>query len=243
VPALGNQAGLPLQPRLVEYMWSMLFQADSLLRAKPWAVEDTHATKKLAQLGLMVAVFGITYGAVMGSFGGVLGERFWQVVFSAVKVPFLLLGTFVLSLPSFFVVNTLFGLRSDFSYSLRALLATQAGLTIILASFAPFTAVWYTSSSNYQGAILFNTLMFGCASVVAQWLLRRFYEPLIRRNPRHRILLRAWLVIYAFVGIQMAWVLRPFIGYPDAPTQFFRQDAWGNAYVRLANILWTFLGG
>ena len=85
--------------------------------------------------------------------------------------------------------------------------------------------------------------MFGCASVTAQWLLRRFYEPLIRRNPRHRTLLRAWLVIYAFVGIQMGWVLRPFIGSPNLPPQFFRQDAWGNAYVRLANILWGFIAG
>jgi hypothetical protein len=224
-------------------MWTMWLQADSVLRAKPWAVEDTHAVKKLAQLGLLVVVFGILYGAVMGSFGGVFGERFLQVVYSAVKVPLLLMGTFALSLPSFFVVNTLFGLRSDFSYSLRALLATQAGLTIVLASFAPFTVLWYASSSNYRGAILFNTLMFGCASITAQWLLRQFYEPLIKRRPRHRMLLRAWLVIYAFVGIQMGWVLRPFIGSPDAPTQFFRQDAWGNAYVRLANILWTFLGG
>jgi hypothetical protein len=224
-------------------MWTMLFQADSLLRARPWAVEGGYTSRKLAQLGIMVAAFGITYGAVMGSFGGMLGEHFRQIVYSAMKVPFLLLGTFVLSLPSFFVVNTLFGLRSDFSYSLRALLATQAGLTIILASFAPFTILWYVSSSNYRGAILFNTLMFGCASVAAQWLLRRLYEPLIKRNPRHRLLMRAWLVIYAFVGIQMAWVLRPFIGYPDAPTQFFRQDPWGNAYVRLANILWSFFGG
>ncbi|MGB2866145.1 MAG: hypothetical protein WBC05_22620 [Sedimentisphaerales bacterium] len=222
---------------------TMLLQAEYVLRARPWAVEGDHTAKKLAQLGILIAVFGILYGAVMGSFGGVFGERFWQVVFSAVKVPFLLMGTFALSLPSFFVVNTLFGLRSDFSYSLRALLATQAGLTIVLASFAPFTVLWYVSFSNYRGAILFNTFMFGCASLTAQWLLRRFYEPLIRRNRRHRTLLRAWLVIYAFVGIQMAWVLRPFIGNPDAPTQFFRQDAWGNAYVSLANIIWSFIGG
>ena len=224
-------------------MWMILLQADSVLRAEHWAVEETNTLRKLAQLGLLVTVFGILYGAVMGSFGGVFGERFLQVVYSAVKVPLLLIGTFALSLPSFFVVNTLFGLRSDFSYSLRALLATQAGLTIVLASFAPFTVLWYASFSNYRGAILFNTLMFGCASFTAQWLLRRFYQPLIDRHPRHRLLLRAWLIIYAFVGIQMGWVLRSFIGSPGAPTQFFRQDAWGNAYVRLANILWGFLGG
>lgn len=221
----------------------ILLQAENVLRAKPWAVEDGHTAKKLAQLGLLVIVFGIVYGAVMGCFGGVLGQRFWQVVFSAIKVPLLLMGTFALSLPSFFVVNTLFGLRSDFSYSLRALLATQAGLTIILASFAPFTVLWYVSFSNYQGAILFNTLMFGTASLTAQLVLRQFYEPLIARDRRHRMLLRAWLVIYAFVGIQMAWVLRPFIGSPNIPTQFFRQDAWGNAYVRLADIILTFISG
>ncbi len=221
----------------------ILLQADDILRARSWIVEDGHAAMKLSRLGLIVAVFGIIYGAVMGSFSGVLGYHFWQVVFSAVKVPILLIGVFILSLPSFFVVNTLFGLRSDFLYSLRALLATQAGLTIILSSFAPFTILWYVSSSNYRGAILFNTLMFGTASVAAQWLLRRFYSPLIEKNPRHRILMRAWLVIYAFVGIQMAWILRPFIGNPDMPAQFFRQDAWGNAYVRLANILWAFLSG
>ena len=221
----------------------MLLHAENVLRARPWAVEGGHTAKKLAQLGLLVVVFGIVYGAVMGSFGGVFGERFRQVVFSAVKVPLLLTGAFALSLPSFFVVNTLFGLRSDFSYSLRALLATQAGLTIVLASFAPFTVLWYVSFSNYQGAILFNTLMFGCASFTAQWLLRRFYKPLIERDRRHRLLMRAWLVIYAFVGIQMAWVLRPFIGSPHLPPQFFRQDAWGNAYVKLAYIIWTFIGG
>ncbi len=50
---------------------------------------------------------------------GLTGQRLLQVVYSAVKVPFLLMATFVLSLPSFFVVNTLLGLRSDFARVLR----------------------------------------------------------------------------------------------------------------------------
>ena len=54
------------------------------------------------------------YGGVMGTYGGFGGPRMWQVVYSAVKVPFLLFTTFVLSLPSFFVINTLLGLRADF---------------------------------------------------------------------------------------------------------------------------------
>ena len=33
---------------------------------------------------------------------------------------------------------------------------------------------------------------------------------------------RIWLVIYAFVGIQMGWLLRPFISDADVSTEFFR---------------------
>ncbi|MBI2924628.1 MAG: hypothetical protein HYY24_02865 [Verrucomicrobia bacterium] len=183
-------------------------------------------------------VCGLGYGAVMGSFGGFGGERLWQVFFSAAKVPLLLLVTFTICLPSFFVLNTLLGVRADFAQSVRALVATQAALSVILLSLSPYTALWYVSSTDYSAAILFNGLMFGVASLSGQWLLRRYYQPLMARNARHRLLLRVWLALYVFVGIQMAWVLRPFVGQPALPVQFFREDAWGNAYVTTAQLIW-----
>jgi hypothetical protein len=222
-------------------MKTVFSTADDILRGQSWITDEDRTTKRLFQLGFILALFGICYGAVMGSFGGVLGQRFWQLVISGIKVPLLLMVTFALSLPSFFVINTLFGLRSDFGHAARALLASQAGLTIVLASFAPFTILWYVSSSNYHGAILFNALMFGTASFAAQAILRRLYRPLIVRNRRHLVLLKTWLVIYAFVGIQMGWVLRPFIGSPNLPPQFFREGAWGNAYVTLLEIFLRFI--
>jgi hypothetical protein len=115
--------------------------------------------------------------------------------------------------------------------------ATQAGLTIILASLAPLTAFWYASSGDYTAAILFNALMFTVASFGAQWSLRRDYRVLIARSPRHRSLLWTWIVIYAFVGIQMGWTLRPFIGDPASPVQFFRADSWSNAYLAVSAMI------
>jgi hypothetical protein len=106
---------------------------------------------------------GLTYGAVMGSFGG----RGLQAVYSALKVPLLLAATVGLSLPSFFMLNTLRGLRGDFAAVVRAVVASQAGLTVILVAMAPLTAFWYASSTDYQAAILFNGLMFGVASAGA----------------------------------------------------------------------------
>ncbi len=123
-------------------------------------------------------------------------------------------------------------------------MATQAGLTVILASLAPFTAFWYISGNAYQPAILFNGRMFAVASFSAQWMLRRDYIPLIRENPRHRWMLRTWIVIYVFVGIQMGWVLRPFIGDPTLPVQFFREGSWSNAYeVVILAMIWDALMG
>jgi hypothetical protein len=45
---------------------------------------------------------------------------------------------------------------------------------------------------------------------------------------------RGWLILYAFTGIQLAWVLRPFRGTEGYPVQFFRPEAFEqNAYVVL----------
>jgi hypothetical protein len=187
---------------------------------------------RLRTLAFFVFAFGITYGTAMGLYSVAHG-RALQIVFSAVKVPLLLIGTFGLSLPSFFVLNTLLGVREDFGDALRAHVQAQASLTLVLCSLAPFTLTWYASSDVYPHAILINAAMFGLASLAAQLVLRRLYKPLIARNVRHRTLLRAWLVLYAFVGIQLGWVLRPFIGMPGSAVTFFRQGAWGNAYIEI----------
>ncbi len=214
----------------------LLSWANDVLCAAPELSGREAGRWQYAQIVAVLCVFGVLYGGVMGSFSGIFGHRGLQMLYSGVKVPLLLTVTFALSLPFFFVVNSLYGLRADFGRVLRALLATQASVTVILASLSPLTLLWYVSFDHYRAAILFNTAMFGAASVSAQLVLKRLYRPLIARNPIHLRLLKAWLVIYAFVGIQMGWVLRPFIGSPESAVQFFRDEAWGNAYLKLFEI-------
>ena len=185
-----------------------------------------------------VGVGGGFYGAVMGSFGGLTADRAVQVAYSAAKVPLLLLATTILATPSFFVLNSLLGLRTDFGAAFRAVLGTQAAIAIILASLAPYTAVWYLSTTDYHEATTFNALMFAIASITAQWQLRRRYRDLEARNRRHALMRRIWVVLYAFVGIQMGWFLRPFIGDPARPPTFLRTEAFGNAYVVVAETVW-----
>ncbi len=215
-----------------------LFQAiDDFLRGRGAFAPEAPLAGRLRWLVVLVVTCGPLYGAIMGTYSGLVPGRFHQLLYSGIKVPLLLLATFLLCLPSFFVINTIAGLREDFGRVLRAVIGAQSCVTVVLASLAPLTVIWYLSSADYKLALLFNALMFGVASVAAQVVVRRYYDPLIRRSPRHRQLLWVWFLLYTFVGIQMAWVLRPFIGDPKLPVAFFRSEAWGNAYVVVAQLL------
>jgi hypothetical protein len=221
--------------RTIDKVDGWLAQVDRVLRRSTGRESQAASARRLS---LILTAAGLIYGAVMGTFGGVGPSRVGQIIYSAAKVPLLLLATFGLSLPNFFVLSSLLGLRQDFRQAIRALAAAQSVLTIILASLAPFTALWYASFTDYSDAVLFNAAMFAIASGGAQIVLRRLYAPLIAGNRKHVWALRLWLTIYSFVGIQIGWVLRPYVGDPNLPTRFLRTNALSNAYVFVAKMIW-----
>ena len=219
-------------------MRSALARTDDFLRATgPFSLSHLGHERPGWWLPVMILAFSPVYGAVMGSFHFDAPARTWQVVFSASKMPLLLFATRVLCLPGFFVLNTILGLRDDFREATQAILAGQAGLSIALASLAPFTRFWYCSTTSYRSAHVFNAAMFTVAAIAGQIVMFRYYRGLISRHRYHRIMLCAWLALYAFVGIQMGWVLRPFIGAPGLKPTFFREEAFGNAYVVVARLI------
>ena len=54
-------------------------------------------------------------------------------------------------------------------------------------------------------------------------------RPAAAHGARNKILF-FWLILYAFVGTQLAWTLRPFFGAPDMPFELVRKLG-GNFYV------------
>jgi hypothetical protein len=43
-------------------------------------------------------------------------------------------------------------------------------------------------------------------------------------SQRAKNVFKAWMLVFALVGAQMSWVLRPFIGSPDMPFTWFREQ-------------------
>lgn len=221
--------------------------ADAVLRRAAWTVSPDRPLAAAPRLLACVAVFGAAYGAAMGSYGafygGFSGADSWslQVFYSAVKTPLLIVGSFAVSLPTFFVLSTLLGLRGDFGRAVRALVAGQAATAVTLASLAPGTLLFYASTRGYQEALLMNGALFAVATLAGQVVLRSHFRRFA--GSRARRVLLAWGVAYVLVAVQLAWLLRPFIGAPGAEVRFFRPDAWDNAYVIVARLVWRTVVG
>lgn len=188
-------------------------------------------------LALLILAAGPLYGAFMGSFALDSAERLLMVLYAAAKVPVLILATTLVCLPAFFALNTVLGLRGDFGPAIRAVLAGQAALTVALASLGPLTALAYVSGVNHRWALLFNAGMFSIATLIGHAIMRRRYRPLIASSGRHRLMLWVWVVLYAFVGVQMGWMLRPFVGTPGMAVSFFRAEPFTNAYVEIIRLV------
>ncbi|MEM7263109.1 MAG: hypothetical protein AAF488_14055 [Planctomycetota bacterium] len=193
----------------------------------------------LAVVALVVPA-AVTYGVAMSSYAGLGGDRWAYVMIGATKVPILFGATLFIAVPCFYVLHQLLGVGDDFPAVWRGLVDYQLSVAFQLLSLTPVTIFVNLTTDSYRLVQLWNVVVFTGVAVQAQGSLRALYAELTSRQPVHRYLRRFWLGIYAFVGIQLGWSLRPFFGNPKLPPQFLR-DEIGNAYVEVFAILQTAL--
>lgn len=200
---------------------------------------DSLAPLSFGTLVTVTLLAAAAYGAVMGSWKLDTAERWLLPIYVAIKTPLLIYATSLICLPGYFVLNTVLGLRADFAAALRAILAGQAALAIALVSLAPITKFFYLCGVDKREALLFNAAAFTVATLAAQVVTFRRYRPLIARNRSHILCLWFWLIVYAFVGTQAGWMLRPFVGTPGIEVAFLRDEPFSNAYV----VVWKLIVG
>lgn len=191
----------------------------------------------LRALFTTIAVAGALDGAAIGSFACDSLDRARLMLFAGIKLPFLLLASAALCLPGFFAINAVAGLSHVFTRTLRAIVAGQAALAVALGSLSPLVLFAYLSGVAHASALLLNALAFACASACGHVVMHRYYRVLILEDSRHRSMLAVWVLLYALVGIQLGWLLRPFVGDPHAPVTLFRQEPVSNAYLVLVQLV------
>ncbi len=239
---------------------------DQLLRGTktgPDIVTSAGSTIPLRTFVPLAVVLGASYGFFMGWYS--IGVREddagrWQMLASIVKVPALFLLTLVVTFPSLYVFSALGGCRLGFLATLRLLVAAIVVNLAVAAAFGPILAFFTVSTESYSFMILLNVALLSIAGLVGCGFLLRSLRSLMLTpsistdtppkeqseavpSPLHTkddvaasSIFRVWVVIYALVGAQMGWVLRPFIGSPDAPFTFFRSRD-GNFFLSVFNHL------
>ena len=112
-----------------------------------------------------------------------------------------------------------------------AILGALALTVTVLASMATVAGFFALTSKSYSFIKLLHVAIFAYAGMSGLRYLLRSMTALFptgtKRTPTGLFVL--WLVLYMFVGTQMAWVLRPFVGSPDRAFEMFRPRQ-GNFY-------------
>jgi hypothetical protein len=239
-------------------------KADPGLRA-----EGTSHIQITPLVGVSI-VLGVIYGVCMGLYA-VLGRGapcYEQLAASAIKVPALFFLTLVVTFPSLYVFSALLGVHLGPKDTFRLILAPIAVNLAVLASLGPITGFFTLSTSNYHFMKLLNFAFFAIAGVIGLMVLLSMLSrlenvqpprrpqgnpggpvaatagsasPSYREKSSARTTFRIWLVIYALVGAQMAWILRPFIGAPGLPFEVFRTRE-ANIFVDLVHTLGGLMG-
>jgi hypothetical protein len=215
-------------------------QLSVLLRGEPESLrawtESWRADRVALCAGVILAGAGL-YGAAMGCW-----RAPQQALFVALKLPLIILLTTAGNALLNAMLAPLLGLNLSLRQSLLAILMSFAIASAILGSFSPLAAflVWNAPpmSSGAQAAggaysliLVTHVAIIAFAGVVGNLRLAQLLCQLSGGAATARRLLVAWLAGNLFLGSQLAWILRPFIGSPGLPVQFLRETAFkGNFY-------------
>ena len=226
-------------------------QVDELLRNREGVFTESSLGQLRASRFLIASILlGALYGCLMGMYGmfSRATPEYRMILADVWKVPALFVLTLLICFPSLYVFSTLLGSRLPFRATLNLLLATVTMTVTVLASLGPIVAFFSVSTESYNFMKLLNVAFFAVAGFLGVGALLKALQSLIgqtvanatpppipgvppvmsRREelytPQRQVrqLFRIWILIYALVGCQMGWVLRPFLGSPDLPFAWFR---------------------
>jgi hypothetical protein len=217
-----------------------LRQIPVLLRGQPESIDAWAQRWETKRVLLYVAVIIVgtgVYGSAIGCWRAPT-----QAVYTAVKLPLIILLTTLGNALLNGMLAPLLGLNFTFRQSFLAILMSFTIAAAILAAFSPimFFVVWNTppmavqpgqSSTAFSFIQLTLVASVAFAGVVANLRLVQLLRRLSGSAVVACKILFAWLAGNLFLGSQLSWILRPFIGSPFLPVQFLRDNAFqGNFF-------------
>jgi len=215
-------------------------QIGVLLRGEPTEVGAwlrRWSSRRLVLYAAVIVVGAGCYGAAMGSWRALL-----QAVYTGLKFPLVILLTTLGNGLLNGMLAPLLGLNIGFRQSLMIVSMSFTIASTILGSFSPLmlfliwntpliTGPWSAVSSAYCFMQLATVVMIAFAGVAGNLKLVPLLRQLSGSSAVAWRVLFAWLAVNLLLGSQLCWNLRPFIGDPKIPVEFFTSHAFeGNFF-------------
>ncbi len=199
-------------------------------------------SQKINAMFLSSITFFALYGAVLGS-----TSTLWQTLSSTVKLPILFLATLIICAPTLYFFNVLYGSNQSLNQNIALMMTAITVTAVLLLSFVPISLFFLltTDESQYQFFKLLNVVIFSVSGSVGVMFLAQGMRIVSGTDDagaqQRRRVMRIWMLVYGFVGSQLAWTIRPFIGAPGERFELFRQLG-GNFYADIWSSLGEILG-
>jgi hypothetical protein len=194
-------------------------------------IQKTKSSRLIFTQLLIICLFAFLYGVVMGSY-----HSFIQSLVAGVKVIILFLSTVILCFPSFFIIQQVLGSKMSFRQMTMIVLSGVVLTATIALSFAPIVIVFQVTGGNYHFLQLLHVAIFIFAGIFGMKLMVDALKYACdQKNIYPQIgvtVFRIWVIILAFVGIQLAWNLRPFLCEKNEEFKWFRKYE-GNFYTAI----------
>lgn len=195
--------------------------------------ERTKAQSKKLILNqvLIICVFTFLYGVVMGSY-----HSFLQSLMAGLKVIFLFLSTITICFPSFFVIQQVLGSKMTLRQMMIIVLSGFVLTSAIALSFSPIIILFQITGGNYHFLQLLHVAIFLFSGIFGMRLMIEALKFACEKKDIYPhigvAVFRIWIIILAFVGIQLAWNLRPFLCDKNEDFKLFRKYE-GNFYTAI----------
>jgi predicted RNA-binding Zn-ribbon protein involved in translation (DUF1610 family) len=221
--------------------WRVFAMSEWIMRDRASFFEEVRLrhdlTPKLRSMITSSIIYLVLYGIVMG-----ISNSWQQALVSAIKLPTLFLVTLLICLPTLYFFNLLYGSQLTFAQAAALMMAAVTVTAALTLAFASITLFFWLTVPDYEFFVLLNV---GVLAITTWWGLSFLRQGMryVQQGAQARMgrILAAWIAIYAFVGTQMGWALRPFFGAPGAPFEIIRHMQ-GTFYTGVFYIIRRFLG-
>lgn len=194
-------------------------------------LQPDHAFSRIVNQYLQLAAFTFLYGAAMGAYNSLL-----QAIVAGIKVVALFSLVLLICFPAFFIIQFILGSRLSISQMISIVLSGFVLTGAIMLSFIPVVVFFLLTGGNYYFLQLLHIAVFILAGLFGMKTIIDALQYSCEKRSIYPhtgvVVFRFWVVIMAFVGIQLAWNLRPFMGDREEPFMLFRHYE-GNFYAAL----------